>query len=60
MLVVISIIVIGMQTAAVVSLCISAPRNEKNFHMITDEMFTLSKDENIIVFVLDTMDARFF
>lgn len=31
MLVVISIIVIGMQTAAVVSLCISAPRNEKIF-----------------------------
>ena len=60
MLVVISIIVIGMQTAAVIFLAISVSTDDKEVQLTTDDIFTLSANENMIVFVLDTMDAKYF
>lgn len=59
-IVVLSLVVFAMQFASFVSLGISVPKNTGEVQLTTDDMFQLSKDKNVIVFVLDTMDAQFF
>ena len=57
---VISAMIIGMQLAAVIQLGVTASSNQGTVQLSKDEMFTLSQENNIIVFVLDTLDARYF
>lgn len=55
-----SVMVIVMQLASVLSLGISQHKTVSDVQLSTDQMFTLSNKKNIVVFVLDTMDAQIF
>lgn len=46
--------------AMIVQLLSYAPKEESSLIIKRDKMFNLSKDENIIVFILDQMDERFY
>lgn len=59
-IVVSSLMVIGMQTAGVISLAISSPHKSEDVSLTTEDMFSLSSNKNIIIFIVDTLDAQYY
>lgn len=57
---VLSAMLIVMQLSAVVSLALTAPEKQQSVCLTTDDIYTLSAKDNIIVFVLDTLDTQYF
>lgn len=55
---VISLMILSMQLSSVVALMVTNHRNESEVHLTTNGQFSVSARNNIIVFVLDTMDAQ--
>lgn len=57
----VSLIVLGIQVSAlVVQLFTIKPNDNNSFYMSQEGKFTLSDKKNIVMFVLDTFDAKFF
>ena len=57
----ITIVILGMQLVGLMSVAASAPQAAKNnelYYFSVDEQLKLSKNDNIIVFVMDMMDTR--
>ena len=56
-----SVIVTGMQTAALVSLLLTVNHTApaKQYYLSNEELFTVSQEENVIVFILDYFDNKY-
>ena len=57
----ISLFLIAIQLPAFASQALAyAPADSKDFKITTQDMFELSDSDNILVFILDTMDERYY
>lgn len=57
---IIAILIIAMQMSAVTFLGVTAEKENNEVQLTTEGLFSLSRENNVVIFVVDTLDAQFF